>query len=208
MGEILQYDEGYEPSFLNNYKNYWIYADMVRNRTGMKVYVPEDISANNIADHIDAINAILKDGIDTDYVHALKITVDWGGDAWCNLFIVDYWYNLFMWSMILKTGGQISPRNIFCFAIAENRYFLSIDHKTIFINVQFSRESSECRVILQHVLHVLQICVPLVDRYDVNIRIIYRCTDNDSADSSETTDSNWRCDDNRKNHRYVYSIWM
>ena len=113
MGEILQYDEGYEPSFLNNYKNYWIYADMVRNRTGMKVYVPEDISANNIADHIDAINAILKDGIDTDYVHTLKITVDWGGDAWCNLFIVDYWYNLFMWSMILKTGGQISPRNIF-----------------------------------------------------------------------------------------------
>lgn len=113
MGKILEFEEGYNPDFLTNYKNYGMYADMVRNRTGKVIYVPEEISASNIADHIDAVNAILKDGIDTDYVHNLKITVSWGGDLQCDLFIVDYWYNLFMWSMILHTGGEIRPKNIF-----------------------------------------------------------------------------------------------
>ena len=98
---------------LVNYKNYLMYADMVMNHEKKVVYVPKDITPNNIDDHIDAITNILKDGIETPYVHNTKITVSWGGDIECDLSIVDYWFNLFMWSMILKTNQQIEPKHIF-----------------------------------------------------------------------------------------------
>ena len=98
---------------LVNYKNYLMYADMVMNNEKKVVYVPKDITPNNIDDHIDAITNILKDGIETPYVHNTKITVSWGGDIECDLSIVDYWFNLFMWSMILKTNQQIEPKHIF-----------------------------------------------------------------------------------------------
>lgn len=101
-------------TYLTNYKNYYIYADMIRNRNdSMTIYVPRDITPNNINEHIDGIDAILKDGIDEDYLHNLKITVSWGGDVECDLFIVDYWFSLFMWSMVLKNGDVIKPKHIF-----------------------------------------------------------------------------------------------
>lgn len=98
---------------LQNYKNYLMYSDMVKNHEKKIVYVPEDITHNNIDDHITAITNILKDGIETQYVHNTKITVSWGGDVWCDLSIIDYWFNLFMWSMILKTNQKIQPKHIF-----------------------------------------------------------------------------------------------
>ena len=103
-----------EDSYLVNFKNYYIYADMIMSRLPYTtVYVPEDITVENIADHIDAINAILKDGIDEDYVHNLKIEVAWENNVSCKLFIVDYWFNLFMWSMILKNKDKIRPKHVF-----------------------------------------------------------------------------------------------
>lgn len=103
-----------EDSYLVNFKNYYIYADMIMSRLPYTtVYVPEDITVENIADHIDGINAILQDGIDEDYIHNLKIEVAWENGKSCKLFIVDYWFNLFMWSMILKNGNRIRPKHIF-----------------------------------------------------------------------------------------------
>ena len=103
-----------EDSYLVNFKNYYIYADMIARRDPwMTVYVPEDITVENIADHIDGINAILQDGIDEDYVHNLKIQVAWENNKACKLFIVDYWFNLFMWSMVLKNNDPIRPKHIF-----------------------------------------------------------------------------------------------
>ena len=97
---------------LVNYKNYYMYSDMVQ---GMKkiVYVPEDIKLENIEEHIDGITNILKDGIETPFVHNTKITITWGGDLECDLSIIDYWYNLMMWSMVLKTNQKIEPKHIF-----------------------------------------------------------------------------------------------
>ena len=101
-------------TYLVNFKNYYIYADMISNRkSGMTIYVPDDITAENIADHIDGIDAILKDGIDEDYIHNLKIEVSWENNISCKLFIVDYWFNLFMWSMILKNNDSIRPKHVF-----------------------------------------------------------------------------------------------
>jgi hypothetical protein len=98
---------------MENYKNYFIYADAIRNgSTTISIYVP-DITDENIDDHIDGIFAILKDGIETDYVHNLKINISWGGDVNCDLFIVDYWFSLFMWKMILTNHEPIKPKHIF-----------------------------------------------------------------------------------------------
>lgn len=103
-----------EDSCLVNFKNYYIYADMIMNRLPyMTIYVPTDITVENIEDHINGIDAILKDGIDEDYVHNLKIEISWDNNISCKLFIVDYWFNLFMWSMILKNNDPIRPKNIF-----------------------------------------------------------------------------------------------
>ena len=97
---------------MENYKNYFVYADAVRNQSNISVYVPS-ITMENIDDHIDGIYAILKDGIETDYVHNLLVNVSWGGDLECDLFIIDYWYNLFMWKMVLCNRNAVRPKHIF-----------------------------------------------------------------------------------------------
>ena len=107
-----------ENDHLTNFKNYYIYADMVRTKTKKNIYVPEMLSVDNIDDHIEGIFAILKDGIETDFIHHCKITVQWE-NAQCDLNIIDYWISLFMWSMILKTGHPIRPKHIFLGSRAE-----------------------------------------------------------------------------------------
>lgn len=97
---------------MQNYKNYYVYADAVRKQENISIYVPS-ITIDNIDDHIDGIYAILKDGIETDYVHNLKVNVSWGSDVNCDLFIIDYWFSLFMWKMILRNGNPIRPKHIF-----------------------------------------------------------------------------------------------
>ena len=143
---------------LVNFKNYYVYADMVRNRSSYEVYVPEDLTINNIDEHIDGIFNILKDGIETDFIANCKIRVRWENTS-CRLSIVDYWYSLFMWCMILKTGHEIRPKHIFLgsksniseVAVRSNRifpwqiqrkdirsyvdkYILTLDNKINFMN--------------------------------------------------------------------------
>lgn len=101
-------------SYLINFKNYYIYSDMISKReTCMRVYVPDMINQYNINDHINGIDAILKDGIDEEYVHNIKIEVAWENNISCKLFIIDYWFNLFMWSMVLKNGDCVRPKHVF-----------------------------------------------------------------------------------------------
>ena len=125
---------------LTNYKNYLMYADTIKDNVKKIIYVPSDITPMNIDDHITAITNILKDGIETDTVHNMKITVSWGGDVECDLSIIDYWYNLFMWSMVLKTNQQIMPKHIF-FQKELKKYHLKefvdkfISHKQNKINI-------------------------------------------------------------------------
>ena len=102
-----------EIDYLVNYKNYYIYADMIKNRELVyKIYVPEELTTRNIDDHIEGIFNILKDGIETEFIHNCRIRTIWE-NVGCNLSIIDYWFSLFMWSMILKTGTPIRPHHIF-----------------------------------------------------------------------------------------------
>lgn len=123
---------------LLNYKNYYVYGEAIKHRDQIiKVYVPGDISSNNIIDHTDGIDNILKDGVDEPYIHSLRFEVSWGGDVKCKLFITDYWYSLFMWNMILMTNGEIRPKHIFYSAELKrkniknfvDKYILTKDNK-------------------------------------------------------------------------------
>lgn len=109
----IDFEELGKENYLVNFKNYYIYADMVKDNIKKIIYVPEDITFSTISDHIDGITAILKDGIETDFVHNCKITVSWGGDLECDLSIIDYWFNLFMWSLLIKLNMKVEPRHIF-----------------------------------------------------------------------------------------------
>ena len=90
---------------LENLKNYYMYASFIKNGdTVIPIYVP-DINVNNIDDHINGIYAILKDAVETDYVHQLVFNLTWH-DVQCELYIVDYWYSLFMWKILLKVDTE------------------------------------------------------------------------------------------------------
>lgn len=126
----VRFEKDYVPmeDCLINFKNYGSYADMVQARTGKVINVTQDLTNDNIDDHIEAIFNIFKDGIETDYVHNCKITLKWD-DIECRLGLPDYWMSLFMWSMILRTGNPIRPKHIFvgsksdALTGSENHYF-------------------------------------------------------------------------------------
>ena len=102
-----------EDGALVNFNNYFVYANMIRQKTEFTINVPKDLDLNNIEDHIQAIFNILKDGIETDYIHQCKIKLEWENGISCRLNIIDYWLSLFMWSMIFKCGHPIRPCHIF-----------------------------------------------------------------------------------------------
>ena len=122
---------------LTNYKNYGFYAQALQQNSEIQVNVKKDISINNINDHIDNITNILKDGIETDFIKKSKVNLSWGKNKSCRLSIIDYWYNLFMWYMVLSTGQDIRPKHIFWTAelkknnIKEyiDKYILSTENK-------------------------------------------------------------------------------
>ena len=101
-----------DAEYLVNFKNYYIYSDFLLKNEKPKVYVP-DITLNNIDDHTVGIMNILKDGIGSEYVNNMRINISWENNINCDLTIVDYWFNLFMWSMLLKTNTPIRPKHIF-----------------------------------------------------------------------------------------------
>ena len=114
------FDDGTDDAYkLCNFKNYFVYANDIQNRNNViKVYVPDAINNQNIDDHIDGIYNILLDGCETDYIHSLRMHLIWP-DANCHLSIVDYWYSLIMWYMLVQVETQIRPCHIFMGSRAE-----------------------------------------------------------------------------------------
>ena len=98
---------------LVNFKNYFIYADGIKNRKEISISVPTDIDKDNIEDHIEGIRNILKDGIELKLIQDMRIEIVWDKNTKCKLSIFDYWINLFMWHMLLRVGQPIRPKHIF-----------------------------------------------------------------------------------------------
>lgn len=95
---------------LENYQNYGPYAECVRNKH-FEVNA-SDIHFDNWNDHFYGILNILKDGIETPFVQSTFVTVHFPQTT-IELSIMDYFFNVFMWHLIVSTDQAIEPKHLF-----------------------------------------------------------------------------------------------
>ena len=96
---------------LTNYKNYGPYEEFVQ--TGSYVVNVNDITLMNWDSYFDGILNILRDGIETDFVHNTFISVDFGENKVIELSITDYFFNVIMWYLIIRAGQKIEAKHLF-----------------------------------------------------------------------------------------------
>ena len=95
-----------------NFENYWIYTEFIKNKGEMTLDVNQQIKKENWSNHFEAIHCILRDGIDDPSLSKAKINLIIGGHEF-GLTIHDYWLNLILWSLIIKSDCEIEPKHIF-----------------------------------------------------------------------------------------------
>lgn len=97
---------------LENLQNYYVYANLVR--TGHIIIQSNQITNQTWQSHYEGIFNILLDGIETNFVQNLFITVDFGNNETVDLVINDYYINLLFWYPIIVLGDkQLGPQHIF-----------------------------------------------------------------------------------------------
>lgn len=84
---------------------YYPYEDLVT--TGRQTIYTKDLNADNIDNHFYSIINILKDGIETEFVQNMFITVVFCNDVTVDLSIFDYTINLMFWCLFAKVGEPI-----------------------------------------------------------------------------------------------------
>lgn len=96
---------------LVNLENYGPYQPIARGER-MSIDV-STIDRTNWDLHYRSILNIFKDGIYTDYIHSYFIGVNFEDGLSCELSLVDYYFNLIMWRLIIFLGKPIRPWHIF-----------------------------------------------------------------------------------------------
>ena len=97
---------------LSNYNAYYIYANLVR--TGSISVESKSINIKTWQSHYEGILNILRDGIETEYVQRMMITIDFGNNESIRLSIMDYYVNLLLWYSIVALNDQpLGPQHIF-----------------------------------------------------------------------------------------------
>lgn len=81
------------------------YEELVN--TGHQIIYTKDFDANNVDTHFNAIINILKDGIETDQVQNMMITVVFCNKTVIDLSIFDYCINLMFWGLFAKVNQPI-----------------------------------------------------------------------------------------------------
>lgn len=96
---------------LSNMSAYYLYGNLVRNG---KIIIETDIITNKTwYDHYNGILNILRDGIETDYVQSMIITVQFPTGETVDLLINDYYLNLLFWFPIIILGDKnIQPQHL------------------------------------------------------------------------------------------------
>lgn len=97
---------------LNNYQNYYMFADLVR--TGRFYLRTSNITSSNWQEYYDGILNILKDNIETEEIKHFIITVDFGNNDAVDLTIFDLYFNIIMWHLVVKSGITLDARALFC----------------------------------------------------------------------------------------------
>lgn len=99
-------------AMLTNYKNYGPLVSLIQ--TGKLKINTDDITNDTWNDYYTAIINIMKDGIETDFVHKTKIDVVFGDTkVKCKLTIPDLLFNIIMWYLIIRLGEKIMPNHLF-----------------------------------------------------------------------------------------------
>lgn len=96
--------------YLTNFPAYGPFADFVRNHA-TDIHV-DDITIGNWPSYFNGLLNVMKDGIETDFVHQAFINV-WFGQDMIQLSVADMFFNLMMWYLIISAGDKIQPRHIF-----------------------------------------------------------------------------------------------
>lgn len=96
---------------LNNYQNYYMFADLVR--TGNYYLRTNDINSSNWQEYYDGILNILKDNIETEEIKHFVITVDFGNNDIVDLSIFDLYFNIIMWYLVIKSGIILDANALF-----------------------------------------------------------------------------------------------
>ena len=91
-------------------ENYGPYAELVQNRR--MVIEVSSITKDNWEMHFNSILNIMKDAIETDICSNTFITVRFK-EIDVDLSIIDYWFNLIMWYLLVRTDKEVRPCHLF-----------------------------------------------------------------------------------------------
>lgn len=96
---------------IDNYEYYGVYETLARN--GYQELSTLTINNSNIADHIEWILNIFRDGVETDEFKRMKLRVTFADNYTCSIYISYYLFNLFHWSSIVAMDGLIYSKHIY-----------------------------------------------------------------------------------------------
>ena len=100
-----------ERNTLVNLNNYGPYA-AIASEDEFTIHTT-DITKENWRLHFTGILNILKDGIYTERIQGYMITIVFANGMDVELSIIDYWFNLVMWYLLVMTDMTIEPKHIF-----------------------------------------------------------------------------------------------
>jgi hypothetical protein len=96
---------------LNNFKNYYIYDELIK--TGTMVLHTKDVTMASWQEHYTGVLNLMKDGIETEFLQKTFITVDMGNDDVVELSVMDLYFNLIHWYLIVRSGKQIVGKHLY-----------------------------------------------------------------------------------------------
>ena len=96
---------------LKNMDNYYMYADLVN--TGRMNILTSDICRDNFIQYFEGIMNIFRDGIETEEVQNMFLTLIFDDKQKLEINIIDFFFNLTMWRQIIDIGQSIEPCMLF-----------------------------------------------------------------------------------------------
>lgn len=96
---------------LEHYENYGPFAEFAK--TGVCDISIEDITVSSWNSYYDGLLNMFKDGIETETMQNGYVTINFSNGKSCQLYMVDLFFNLIMWYLIIFAGGNIEPKHIY-----------------------------------------------------------------------------------------------
>lgn len=93
----------------NNYA-YYVFSNFVQ--TGKCLVKAKDIDITTWDSFYEGIMNVIRDGIETEFLHKNFITVDFGDGDVVDLSVFDFYINLIFWYSIIKQGIRVDGRHL------------------------------------------------------------------------------------------------